>query len=139
MPPPPPRSTRTHTVVPSPPLFRPLQSVGGLPAATADILGEAHAGELLQPPGPERLLERGAIGRCNQAIGIHRPSQAPVDCRQPFLTDIVSQPRLDFLVGARPKIERHQFGRPLRSEEHTSDLQSLMRISYAVSCLKNNT
>src|SRR3546814_3398238 len=25
---------------------------------------------------------------------------------------------------------------PLRSEEHTSDLQSLMRISYAVFCLK---
>src|SRR3546814_8683045 len=25
---------------------------------------------------------------------------------------------------------------PLRSEEHTSELQSLMRISYAVSCLK---
>src|SRR3546814_10464843 len=27
-------------------------------------------------------------------------------------------------------------GRLLRSEEHTSELQSLMRISYAVSCLK---
>src|SRR3546814_1028008 len=26
--------------------------------------------------------------------------------------------------------------RPLRSEEHPSELQSLMRISYAVSCLK---
>src|SRR3546814_9996538 len=26
-----------------------------------------------------------------------------------------------------------------RSEEHTSDLQSLMRISYAVFCLNNNT
>src|SRR3546814_7289450 len=26
----------------------------------------------------------------------------------------------------------------LRSEEHTSDLQSLMRISYAVFCLKKN-
>src|SRR3546814_6991199 len=26
----------------------------------------------------------------------------------------------------------------LRSEEHTSELQSLMRISYAVSCLKQN-
>src|SRR3546814_5647280 len=26
-----------------------------------------------------------------------------------------------------------------RSEEHTSDLQSLMRISYAVFCLKQNT
>src|SRR3546814_1012907 len=31
-------------------------------------------------------------------------------------------------------------GRPsLRSEEHTSELQSLMRISYAVFCLKINT
>src|SRR3546814_6819407 len=28
--------------------------------------------------------------------------------------------------------------RPLRSEEHTSELQSLMRISYAVFCLKKN-
>src|SRR3546814_8651579 len=27
--------------------------------------------------------------------------------------------------------------RPSRSEEHTSELQSLMRISYAVFCLKN--
>src|SRR3546814_5589572 len=27
----------------------------------------------------------------------------------------------------------------VRSEEHTSDLQSLMRISYAVFCLKNKT
>src|SRR3546814_9597671 len=29
--------------------------------------------------------------------------------------------------------------RPERSEEHTSELQSLMRISYAVFCLKKNT
>src|SRR3546814_2499266 len=29
--------------------------------------------------------------------------------------------------------------RKLRSEEHTSELQSLMRISYAVFCLKNKT
>src|SRR3546814_6210509 len=29
--------------------------------------------------------------------------------------------------------------RDLRSEEHTSELQSLMRISYAVFCLKKNT
>src|SRR3546814_2908065 len=27
-------------------------------------------------------------------------------------------------------------GKPMRSEEHTSELQSLMRISYAVFCLK---
>src|SRR3546814_5850152 len=31
---------------------------------------------------------------------------------------------------------RQRFGRVDRSEEHTSELQSLMRISYAVFCLK---
>src|SRR3546814_2490600 len=43
-----------------------------------------------------------------------------------------------FLVGDNAAAE--QFG--LRSEEHTSELQSLMRISYAVFCLtkkKTNT
>src|SRR3546814_2354032 len=30
----------------------------------------------------------------------------------------------------------HRVGREIRSEEHTSELQSLMRISYAVFCLK---
>src|SRR3546814_4666423 len=32
-----------------------------------------------------------------------------------------------------------QGGADLRSEEHTSELQSLMRISYAVFCLNNKT
>src|SRR3546814_8326854 len=32
-----------------------------------------------------------------------------------------------------------QFQRKERSEEHTSELQSLMRISYAVFCLKQKT
>src|SRR3546814_10316789 len=32
--------------------------------------------------------------------------------------------------------DRGHAGRHLRSEEHTSELQSLMRISYAVFCLK---
>src|SRR3546814_4365336 len=31
-----------------------------------------------------------------------------------------------------------EFGSLVRSEEHTSELQSLMRISYAVFCLKKN-
>src|SRR3546814_5800154 len=31
---------------------------------------------------------------------------------------------------------RRRGGDPFRSEEHTSELQSLMRISYAVFCLK---
>src|SRR3546814_7993635 len=36
-------------------------------------------------------------------------------------------------------IEVIDVGCPIRSEEHTSELQSLMRISYAVFCLKNKT
>src|SRR3546814_4822309 len=44
----------------------------------------------------------------------------------------------------RRGIDRDQFGSPFsshsrRSEEHTSELQSLMRISYAVFCLKKKT
>src|SRR3546814_6279729 len=37
---------------------------------------------------------------------------------------------------ARWKVSVMTAGSPLRSEEHTSELQSLMRISYAVFCLK---
>src|SRR3546814_7566553 len=37
---------------------------------------------------------------------------------------------------SRSGSERGQGGRRIRSEEHTSELQSLMRISYAVFCLK---
>src|SRR3546814_7988503 len=39
----------------------------------------------------------------------------------------------DFGMG--PLLKTHQVKR-VRSEEHTSELQSLMRISYAVFCLK---
>src|SRR3546814_1612567 len=41
-----------------------------------------------------------------------------------------------------PSLNAGQFHRPFpdgRSEEHTSELQSLMRISYAVFCLKKKT
>src|SRR3546814_10814780 len=41
------------------------------------------------------------------------------------------------------RFQRHQLADPLshrhRSEEHTSELQSLMRITYAVFCLKKKT
>src|SRR3546814_7913860 len=46
-----------------------------------------------------------------------------------FGTDRASRPR----AGRHP--DRGDVG-DLRSEEHTSELQSLMRISYAVFCLK---
>src|SRR3546814_4157592 len=56
----------------------------------------------------------------------------------------------DMPGGERPRRARDRFGAQAqhvdigveqaqkRSEEHTSELQSLMRISYAVFCLKNN-
>src|SRR3546814_3540638 len=39
-------------------------------------------------------------------------------------------------AGAAPSDMRRRWARSRRSEEHTSELQSLMRISYAVFCLK---
>src|SRR3546814_2575105 len=54
---------------------------------------------------------------------------------EPEVTDVVAEGidegRLLALVAA---VERES-----RSEEHTSELQSLMRISYAVFCLKKKT
>src|SRR3546814_7667699 len=44
------------------------------------------------------------------------------------------QPALD--VAAQPRGIRGRSRGGVRSEEHTSELQSLMRISYAVFCLK---
>src|SRR3546814_8854189 len=40
---------------------------------------------------------------------------------------------------AMAEVERMAAEIPGRSEEHTSELQSLMRISYAVFCLKKKT
>src|SRR3546814_2244657 len=70
----------------------------------------------------------------------HRPRaetlvQRGLDRRQRFGTDDEDRR----LIGAQPRLlERDQIvARQLgRSEEHTSELQSLMRISYAVFCLK---
>src|SRR3546814_4621494 len=43
------------------------------------------------------------------------------------------------LVGGSEAAVGGEYGDAVRSEEHTSELQSLMRISYAVFCLKKKT
>src|SRR3546814_3297570 len=67
--------------------------------------------------------------------------------RDVVLDSLLLQLAADQAGGERRRVDRHaeierEIGqRPdmvLRSEEHTSDLQSLMRISYAVFCLKKN-
>src|SRR3546814_6402668 len=47
-----------------------------------------------------------------------------------YFVDVAADYRCDFVVF--PEL----YTLPLRSEEHTSELQSLMRTSYAVFCLK---
>src|SRR3546814_1316410 len=55
------------------------------------------------------------------------------------LGDSASTPNAKTAAAARqcPDVRHQRRDRPVvRSEEHTSELQSLMRISYAVFCLK---
>src|SRR3546814_6839896 len=58
--------------------------------------------------------------------------------RIPPPTTPTSAIRTDFLMTCSPHFSVYRRGAPAgrRSEEHTSELQSLMRISYAVFCLK---
>src|SRR3546814_2892979 len=93
--------------------------------------------------------ERGGIGESGEHD--HRSSTSPsfgqpqVFCEAPLTARCAQQPQKPPQKG-ETRLERlhHQstaFRRPsilgaTRSEEHTSELQSLMRISYAVFCLK---
>src|SRR3546814_4114436 len=62
--------------------------------------------------------------------------QYSVGCEAPHgCTGIFAQPYAQCSIGA----ELSQRLCQCRSEEHTSELQSLMRISYAVFCLKQKT
>src|SRR3546814_1024153 len=65
---------------------------------------------------PERLI-RGEL----ESGRLHRVSNAPT-FRRPVYLVTLREPPMPELIN--------------RSEEHTSELQSLMRISYAVFCLK---
>src|SRR3546814_1143504 len=56
-----------------------------------------------------------------------------ISATTPFTRDGLRDLRQDAPAAVRRRILRHP---PSRSEEHTSELQSLMRISYAVFCLK---
>src|SRR3546814_2932061 len=109
----PPSSTRTATPFPFTPLFRSRQArelgarfLADLPLDRGDYPRQRHR---LRAP---RAQLRDRV-RCQQfALGAERVERMP--------GDIEAEDRL--LRG--------------RSEEHTSELQSLMRISYAVFCLK---
>src|SRR3546814_5080682 len=117
----PPRSTRTDTLFPYTTLFR--SRIDQL-AERAEHVIERHAGIVLvreiqvdgiDPEPVERPLNRRADAVGLQAALAH--------------SDLG---RKAHLVARAARLQPFAH----RSEEHTSELQSLMRISYAVFCLK---
>src|SRR3546814_1084283 len=131
----PPRSTRTYTLFPYTTLFRSLEEEG---VAARDRRAEHphrdHRGEVeRRDPGDhaDRLAHRIDVDPRPGALGIFA-LQGVRDAAREF--DHV-EPALH--VAARIGHHLAVFGRQQmrefleRSEEHTSELQSLMRISYA--------
>src|SRR3546814_11061656 len=114
------RSTRTDTLFPYTTLFR------------SDAEAVAHAGQLL-------------ASRIDAAAGLRNPGQM-LDrglALEIFELDAkaLGGAHRFFAVTADIAfaLEHFQHADAQRSEEHTSELQSLMRISYAVFCLKKKT
>src|SRR3546814_2108559 len=106
-----------------------------LPEQRPDQLAFQHA-----PDAVEGGEDRGEdIGRLGRGLLVILPGLAGLVLLRLFgrggaqeLVDrMLRQARL-LLLG----LFLRRMGRRLRSEEHTSELQSLMRISYAVFCLK---
>src|SRR3546814_9002629 len=125
----PPRSTRPYTPFPDTTLFRSAR--GGEPREPAEPAARPH---LAKPTGDGVPVAAQAVTEMGRGVGDHRarllkPAFAKWKrgcggaVRRPILP-----PRSAWL--SRPA------ARADRSEEHTSELQSLMRISYAVFCLK---
>src|SRR3546814_8247994 len=115
----PPRSTRTDTLFPYTTLFRSAVKAGTrrLGRRAPRLLG-------FVPHAPDLLGERDA------GVGVDHRAQIG---GQRFVARLVHGEEKDRGVEA---VLSADFGMAGRSEEHTSELQSLMRISYAVFCLK---
>src|SRR3546814_4904704 len=113
---PPPGSTRTDTRFPYTTLFR-----------------SQHMGVPMEPGELKEPVALNDIRRWVQAM--HYPNPLHYDERwaEESLFEAIVAPQ-SFTVATDTS-----HGCSPRSEEHTSELQSLMRISYAVFCLKKKT
>src|SRR3546814_1237060 len=117
----PPRSTRTDTLLPDTTRCR---SVDVDRAAAVERSHHQHA-VVHRQPHQEVARERNAIERhAEPARDFHLHHRQRDRIAPPALEDLVE------VAVARVVVL-------VRSEEHTSELQSLMRISYAVFCLQN--
>src|SRR3546814_7198796 len=109
----------------------------------SDWSSDVCSSDLLGDAGDLRLVIAHRIETLAQAlVGFPEPARLPeIDVARQFANDDqIDRPRDFRTQGGRigklgEKLCRPQV-REQRSEEHTSELQSLMRISYAVFCLK---
>src|SRR3546814_4991619 len=142
----PPRSTRTDTLFPYTTLFRSLgidQAFGNqFPDRILETQRAIDPDQVLHPlarqgtrRSPLRIGSEHLLGIADNRI-IHRHDD--VAALGPDLHRIVPLESDIDEPFVRIAAVRHQDRRiaAARSEEHTSELQSLMRISYAVFCLK---
>src|SRR3546814_3049435 len=118
----PPRSTRTDTLFPYTELFRSRRVAG------ARRRGDAFVGCQCPIRGP---YSRGWRAGTESALSANH---APAGTASMAHSGIVSVAA--FRPGWANSRHRRLGIHRARSEEHTSELQSLMRISYAVFCLK---
>src|SRR3546814_4492988 len=111
--------------------------VTGVQTCALPILS-AHGGQPRDRPlarvGPPWLFVR---CRAGDDPAVDRPAGLPL---QPVAVDLgAERPALSLIEDELPLVRQGASAHPppsVRSEEHTSELQSLMRISYAVFCLK---
>src|SRR3546814_6746213 len=134
----PPRSKRTDTLFPYTTLFRSLALIqhAQLAIGVGDRRGRRNdLGEPRACRGIALLLPLGAV----------RAQRTRAEPQLDPFEDSFEQSRKcsEALVEQMPLILDDEAGEGVvektRSEEHTSELQSLMRLSYAVFCLKKKT
>src|SRR3546814_10430558 len=126
----PPRSTRTDTLIPDPTHFRSLKAIVDLEIDTAQLerieIEVRKIDPVIGAGDDGDVVTRGLV--VPEIALVHRLLTAEVGDRALDI-DVV-------IVDRGPESRNEGRLHHHRSEEHTSELQSLMRISYAVFCLK---
>src|SRR3546814_2876632 len=118
----PPRSTRTYTLFPYTTLFRSM----------ANGWAAVFTGRYRSPVFVQRALQRR-----NHRQARHTRQRTQVRPARPYPARHRGLPAKRQVKAGWPRPGRGlNLDQVARSEEHTSELQSLMRISYAVFCLK---
>src|SRR3546814_3472406 len=110
-----------------------LRLAEALMAAGCDEVGIADTTGYANPASVKHLIRilRAAVG--DEAVqGIHLHNTRGLGLANVLAALDAGLTTVDSSLGGLG-------GCPFRSEEHTSELQSLMRISYAVFCLKKKT